>query len=99
MLLERKDGTKIELTCDEVSRVHRYFVTEWMKSVAKEILDGCDDGTQVTKKDLTDIAEVAFDIYAEGEGFTEYEAVENAVDEFVKKHIKEVNEQTDCSPH
>ena len=62
MILERKDGTKIKLTCDEVSRVHRHFVTEWMKSVAKEILDGCDDGIQVTKEDLTDIAEIAFEL-------------------------------------
>lgn len=93
MILERKDGTKIELTCDEVSKVHRYFVTEWMKSTAKEILNGYDDGIYVTEEDFADIAEAAFDIYAKGDGLTEYEAVENAVDEFVKERIKEVEEQ------
>lgn len=92
MILEREDGTKIELTCDEVSKVHRYFVTEWMKSAAKEIFNSY-DGIYVTEEDFADIAEAAFDIYAKGDGLTEYEAVENAVDEFVEERIKKTNEQ------
>lgn len=62
-------------------RYHRHveFVTEWMKNV---LMDGflLKDETAVN-----DIAQNAFEIYCTGDGYTEYEALEEAYRDYIEE--------------
>ena len=57
-------------------RQHVIFVTSWMKDVLMDNYD-LDDAT------AQDIAEQGFEIYCCGDGYTEYEAVEEAYNKYV----------------
>lgn len=85
MILKRKNGTTIELTPDEVYEIHKRFVTEWMESVvAKEL----NDNTEIPVSKFKDIADSAYDIYAQGDGYTEYESVLRAIEAYEEEYIK-----------
>lgn len=68
-----RSGEKIELTADEISLAHREFVTDWMAEALQN-----DFGLSV--KDSCEYADIAYDIYCEGDGLTEYEAVQKAAE-------------------
>ncbi len=60
---------EIELTPEEICAAHEEHVTDFMRSVLESDFDIPADAS-------VDLAEEAFDKYAEGEGFTEYECCE-----------------------
>lgn len=61
-------------------RQHVIFVTDWMKSV---LMDEDNDFEIEDEETAQDIAKRAFEIYCCGDGYTEYEAVEEAYDEYI----------------
>ncbi len=73
MKIER-NGVSYELTKEELSAAHREFVRNWMLTELENTF-----GVE-SKEDREAIADNAFDIYAEGNGDTEYKALEKAYD-------------------
>lgn len=73
-----RDNKEIELTSEEIYAAHKEFVTDWMINTAKEILSDKD----ITEEIYVGIGEAAYDTYALGNGLTEYEAVEDAVEKY-----------------
>ena len=71
----------ITLTYDELSAAHAEFVTNFMKDTLKDDF-GYDDST------AQDLAETAYEKYCEGDGLTEYECIEWAVDKYEKAEIE-----------
>lgn len=59
-------------------REHTAFVTDWMKNTILE------DFEEIPAEEAQGCAELAFEIYCRGDGDTEYEAVEKAVEEWQK---------------
>ena len=70
-----RNGKEIKLTYDEIYAAHKEFVSTWMINTAKEIIQS-QYHSDITENDYIDIGEAAYDTYAEGNGLTEYEAVE-----------------------
>lgn len=77
---------RIELTNDEVYDAHKEFVTSWMTDTVMEIIELYHEDVfkKLAEKDYESIAETAYEIYSDGDGYTEYEAVEEAVEEFIE---------------
>lgn len=74
--ITRKNGRniyKIRLTDEEIRNAHEYFVISWMECVLKNDFE-MNDNFEITRT-----AKQAYDIYSEGNGLTEYEAIERAV--------------------
>ena len=69
-----RGSEQIELTDDEIRNAHEYFVISWMECVIET------DFEIKNKFQITKIAESAYDLYSEGNGLTEYEAIERAVE-------------------
>lgn len=69
-----RGSEQIELTDDEIRNAHEYFVISWMECVIEADFE-IKDKSQITK-----IAKLAYDLYSEGNGLTEYEAIERAVE-------------------
>lgn len=76
---------KIELTPDEIYAAHKEFVTAWMIDTARGILNDEND-IYLSAEDYINIGESAYDIYSAGDGYTEYEAVQEAVNEFKQNY-------------
>lgn len=68
-----RENAKICLTDKEIRNAHEYYVISWMECVLKNDFE-MNDKFQITRT-----AKQAYDIYSEGNGLTEYEAVERAV--------------------
>ena len=66
---------EITLTPDEISQAHVQFVTDWMESTLINDFNIPEHLSRI-------FAKKAFDIYSRGDGFTEYESVEKAYDEY-----------------
>ena len=62
-------------------RQHVIFVTDWMKSV---LMDE-DNDFELDEKTAQDIAEQGFEIYCRGDGYTEYEAVIEAYNQYMEE--------------
>lgn len=76
---------KIELTPDEIYAAHKEFVLAWMIDTARDILNE-ENNIYLSAEDYTNIGEAAYDKYSEGDGLTEYEAVQEAVNEFKQNY-------------
>lgn len=77
-------NTEIEiiLTPDEISQAHVQFVTDWMESALI-------NDFEVPESLSRDLANEAYEIYAQGDGFTEYESVEKAYEKHFNHHKRE----------
>lgn len=76
---------EIILTPDEISQAYVQFVTDWMESALI-------NDFEVPESLSRDLAKEAYEIYSQGDGFTEYESVEKAYDKYdsqVKKSKEE----------
>ena len=62
-------------------RQHVIFVTDWMQSV---LMDE-DNDFELNEETAQDIAEQAFEIYCRGDGYTEYEAVIEAYNQYMEE--------------
>ena len=69
-----RGSEQIELTDDEIRNAHEYFVISWMECILSADFE-IKDKSQITK-----IAKSAYVLYSEGNGLTEYEAIERAVE-------------------
>ena len=78
MEIER-NGVKIKLTEDEIYKAHIEFVTGWMKSEIESM--GFPESV------ANELAVTAYELYSEGNGETEYECIEKAVDDFCCKNF------------
>ena len=70
----------ISLTGEEIAEAHAEFVKNWMAGTAQEIDEN------LTDRQAAKIGEAAYDIYCSGNGETEYESVEKAVENCRKKN-------------
>ena len=70
-----RNGQEIKLTADEVYMAHKQFITDWMASTLQT-----DFGFSM--ENSYEYAYRAYDIYCEGDGLTEYEAVQKAAEEY-----------------
>ena len=68
---------EIILTPDEISQANVEFVTDWMESV---LINDFNLPEPLSRE----LANEAYEIYSQGDGFTEYESVEKAYE----KHCK-----------
>jgi hypothetical protein len=66
---------EITLTPDEICQAHVQFVTDWMESALI-------NDFKVPESLSGTIAEEAYEIYSQGDGFTEYESVEKAYEKY-----------------
>jgi len=64
------------LTPNEISAAHESFVIAWMESEIKNI------DSEIPEIDVVAISRRAYDIYCEGDGHTEYESLEKAIEEY-----------------
>ena len=76
------EEVEIELTSDEIGEAHKVFITSWMR---EEILNSADTKKVLTEKEAEIVAEMAYDKYNKCEGLTEYEALEQALEEYEKR--------------
>lgn len=74
-----RNGKEIELTTDEVFEAHKEFVTSFMSN---ELIENHD----IPEADADLLANRAYDIYCDREGYTEQDAISEAADEYVKQH-------------
>lgn len=70
---------EIELTADEISLAHKEHIKNFMQS---ELENSFGYDTQTAEE----LAESAYDEYAEGNGLTEYECIEKIAEEYGKEH-------------
>lgn len=66
----------IELTQEELFEAHKEFMINFFEDVLNSEF-ACEE------EDIPDIANMAYEIYAEGNGDTEYEAIEKAYEKFM----------------
>lgn len=69
-----RDGKAIELTEEEIAQVAKVFQLGFYQEELR-------DSFYVPESKYNDIAERAYELYCEGDGKTEYECLEEAVDE------------------
>lgn len=81
MEIER-NGVKIKLTEEEIYKAHIEFVTGWMRSEIESM--------NFPEPVANELAITAYELYSEGNGETEYECIEKAVDDFRQKIKKEL---------
>ena len=62
-----------EIRKDRMARGHRAFVKAWMSLTLQDDFD-------MTEKDADNLATVCYDTYCQGDGLTEYEAVQQTYD-------------------
>lgn len=74
-----RNGKEIELTADEVFEAHKEFVTSFMSNELME-------NHNIPEADADSLANRAYDIYCDREGYTEQDAISEAADEYVKQH-------------
>lgn len=74
-----RNGKEIELTADEVFEAHKEFVTSFMSG---ELIGN----HHIPESDADSLANRAYDIYCDREGYTEQDAISEAADEYVKQH-------------
>lgn len=74
-----RNGKEIELTTDEVFEAHKEFVTSFMSN---ELMENHD----IPEADADSLANRAYDIYCDREGYTEQDAISESADEYVKQH-------------
>lgn len=74
-----RNGKEIELTADEVFEAHKEFVTYFMSN---ELIGNHD----IPESDADSLANRAYDIYCDREGYTEQDAISEAADEYIKQH-------------
>lgn len=79
----KRNGKLIKLTDNEVFAAHKEFVCSWFIGTAKEILDYNPD---IPEKDYVNIGKLAYDIYSDGNGLTEYESLMDSVDKYKEAH-------------
>lgn len=72
---------EIELEVD-LSKAHKEFVTNFMYDTLKSDFDVYN----LTDKQIADLANRAYERYAEGRGETEYECIEAVYDEYMKEN-------------
>ena len=65
------------------AKEHELFVIDWMQSVV------INDFAEIPEKDARTCAEFAYEVYCRGDGDTEYEAVERAVEEWLQESTKQ----------
>lgn len=70
---------KPKLTSQELSDANTEFVTNWMRETLENDFDVPEDESQ-------EYAEWAYEKYCEGNGETQYQCVELAYEEYLKKH-------------
>ena len=89
MIITRKINGKvhnIRLKPEEIAEAHKQFVVDWMEGV---VLDSDrDDDKIIPRNKAREVALSAYDIYCEGDGLTEYEAVEQAIDIYIEENKK-----------
>lgn len=88
MEIER-NGVKIKLTEDEIYKAHIEFVTGWMKSEIESM--------EFPESVANELAVTAYELYSEGNGETEYECIEKAVDNFKRKIKKELESKVSAA--
>lgn len=74
-----RNNEEIELTMDEVFEAHKEFVTSFMSG---ELIGNHD----IPEADADSLANRAYDIYCDREGYTEQDATSEAADEYIKQH-------------
>lgn len=87
MKIERTvNGNKYEfiLTDDEVWKAHREFVCAWMSETAETEWD-TSGRPLLTSEQYKEIGAIAYDIYCDGDGYTEYESVIEAIERYEKE--------------
>ena len=72
---------EIILTPDEICQAYVEFVTDWMESALINDFN-------VPEPLSETIAKEAYEIYSQGDGFTEYESVEKAYDQYTDNYKK-----------
>lgn len=70
-----RNNEEIELTKEELYEAHKEFVINFFKDTLESDFD--------CTEDIPDIANLAYEIYAEGKGDTEYEALQKAFYNFM----------------
>lgn len=70
------ESVEIKLTGKELSEANAEFVTNWMTEKVMEMNEDFSDKT------AKEIGEAAYEIYCRGNGETEYESVEKAIEEY-----------------
>ena len=68
-----KQEVTIELTNDELSEAHKEFIMNFMRNEFETIFGR-------NSKDAKELAEIAYEKYEAGDGLTEYECIEYALD-------------------
>lgn len=87
MIIKRMiEGKEVEiiLTGDEISEAHKIYIVNWMRSELLTI-----DST-LTDEQSEMLAERAYDIYSEGDGDTEYESIEKALEEYCEENTNKL---------
>lgn len=74
----KRNGKEYRLTSKELYQAHQEFVVNWMADVTQEI-----SAKKISRKRALDVANHAYGIYSEGNGLSEYESVEKAVNEMI----------------
>lgn len=77
-----RNGQELELTEEELSAAHTEFVVNFFRGEMETSFD-------IPTSHSLELAKKAYDMYAEGDGKTEYECIECTVDEF-RKQIKKM---------
>lgn len=77
-----RNGQEFELTEEELSAAHTEFVVNFFRGEMETSFD-------IPTSHSLELAQKAYDMYAEGDGKTEYECIECIVDEF-RKQIKKM---------
>lgn len=77
-----RNGGKYMLTNEEICEAHKEFVTSWMKSELE-------NEYELTAAEAETVAKDAYDIYSDGNGHTEYEAIEEAYQKYTGEGERE----------
>ncbi len=85
----KRNGVKIKLTKGEIYKAHIEFVTGWMKSEIESM--------NFPESVANELAVTAYELYSEGNGETEYECIEKAVDDFRRKIKKELESKVSAA--
>lgn len=74
-----KRGKKeVVLTDNEISAVHKLFVMQWMQLTAETDFN-------IPEEDSWEVAEKGYDLYSDGDGLSEYEAIQKVAENYNKR--------------
>lgn len=77
-----KRGKKeIVLTDNEIFAVHKPYIMRWMRLTAETDFD-------IPEENSWEVAEKGYDLYSDGDGLTEYEAIQTAAEKFYDQYKK-----------